>query len=117
MNLSTGNAILAAVYPAGERGKAFGITGAAVGLGLASGPFLGGLILEHLDWRALFYLRLPVGILAMLIAWLYLPATTPMDDEHEARTGIPVVRPAVRGLTGWPVILDCSALPLDKPQP
>ena len=73
MNLSTGNAILAGVYPAGERGKAFGITGAVVGLGLASGPFLGGLILEHLDWRALFYLRLPVGVLAMLLAWLYLP--------------------------------------------
>ena len=73
MGLSTGNAILAAVYPAGQRGKAFGIIGAVVGLGLASGPFLGGLILEHLDWRALFYLRLPVGVLAMLLAWLHLP--------------------------------------------
>jgi len=46
-------------------------------------------------------------------AWLHILATTPLDDQH--RTGITVVRPAKRGENGLPVILDCSALPLDAP--
>jgi hypothetical protein len=47
------------------------------------------------------------------IAWLHILATTPLDSQH--RTGLRIVRPAERGRNGLPVILDCSALPLDEP--
>ncbi|GAF83422.1 unnamed protein product, partial [marine sediment metagenome] len=51
------------------------------------------------------------------IAWLHILATTPLDDEHEDRTGLRIVRSAIPGKNGLPVILDCSALPLDEPTP
>jgi MFS family permease len=50
MIFSTGIAILTSVFPAGERGKALGINVAAVYLGLSLGPFLGGLLTQHLGW-------------------------------------------------------------------
>jgi len=62
MMFGTGLAILTSVFPASERGHALGINVAAVYAGLSAGPFLGGLLVEHLGWRSLFYLNLPVGI-------------------------------------------------------
>lgn len=59
---STGVAILTSVFPAGERGKALGINVAAVYLGLSLGPFLGGLLTQHLGWRSVFLIVVPLGV-------------------------------------------------------
>lgn len=69
MILPAETAILTAVFPSRERGRAFGLLGAVVGLGLASGPALGGLALQYLDWRAVFYTRVPLSLLTTLLAW------------------------------------------------
>lgn len=72
MIFATGMAILLSVFPAKERGKVLGINVAAVYLGLSTGPVLGGVITEHLGWRFIFWLNLPVGILLMAVIFLML---------------------------------------------
>lgn len=68
MTVATGNAIITASFPSQERGRALGIMGAVVGVGLLSGPALGGILLDLLGWRSVFYLRLPIGIIGVAMA-------------------------------------------------
>ncbi len=72
MVISVGAAILAAAFHPKERGLAFGLLGAVVGVGLASGPAIGGIVLDLLDWRAIFYTRFPLGLIAVPLSWLML---------------------------------------------
>ena len=72
MIVAIGTAIVTATFPPQERGKAIGIMGTAVGLGLLSGPALGGWFIDTFGWRSIFYLRLPVSILGMAMAWVIL---------------------------------------------
>jgi EmrB/QacA subfamily drug resistance transporter len=72
MTLSNLNALITNSFPSNERGKAMGISGAVVGIGLSVGPLLGGFLLDSLDWRALFYTRAPVGLLGSIMAWTML---------------------------------------------
>ncbi|MCG3154728.1 MAG: Riboflavin transporter RibZ [bacterium] len=67
MIFGTGVAILTSVFPPGERGKALGINSAAVYLGLSLGPFFGGFLTQHLGWRSLFLINLPVGVLLIAL--------------------------------------------------
>ncbi len=67
MIFGTGVAILTSVFPPGERGKALGINSAAVYLGLSLGPFFGGFLTQHLGWRSLFLINLPVGVLLIVL--------------------------------------------------
>ncbi|MEU5594534.1 MFS transporter [Streptomyces sp. NPDC020298] len=63
--------IVHATFPAHERGKVFGLFGAIVGLGAVSGPLLGALLTEWnlfgLEWRPIFLINLPVGVVAFLL--------------------------------------------------
>ena len=72
MVISVGVAILAAAFDPRERGLVFGMLGAVVGVGLASGPAIGGIVLDLLDWRAIFYTRFPLGLIAVPLSWLML---------------------------------------------
>ncbi len=63
MIFGTGVAILTSVFPAGERGKVLGINVAAVYSGLSLGPFLGGFLTQHLGWRSIFFLNVPLSLL------------------------------------------------------
>ncbi len=69
MIFGTGVAILTSVFPLSERGRVLGINIASVYLGLTLGPFLGGFLTQHLGWRSLFLVTVPLGIvtLALLI--------------------------------------------------
>lgn len=67
MIFATGLPILMSVYPSGERGKALGITVAAVYLGLSVGPFIGGLITQQLGWRFVFWMNLPAGLILLTV--------------------------------------------------
>jgi len=64
----TGVAILMSAYPRGEKGKALGISVAAVYLGLSVGPFLGGFMTQYLGWRSIFYVNIPLGIIIAAIS-------------------------------------------------
>jgi len=72
MTIAIEYSLVTASFPAGERGKALGIMGAVVGLGLLGGPALGGLCLDSLGWRSFFYLRVPFGVIATAMAVIVL---------------------------------------------
>jgi len=67
MMFGTNMAILTSVFPAGERGRAMGINVTAVYAGLASGPFLGGLLTRYLGWRSIFAFLVPMGIISLIM--------------------------------------------------
>src|SRR3954449_2820651 len=56
-----------------ERAQAVGIWGAVFGISLALGPILGGALLAVLDWRAIFWINLPFGLAAIVLALRFLP--------------------------------------------
>ena len=60
--------IITDAFPARERGKAIGTWAGVSALALAIGPVLGGVLTEHVSWRAIFFINLPVGIAAVLAA-------------------------------------------------
>jgi EmrB/QacA subfamily drug resistance transporter len=67
MIFSTGTAMLISAYPPGERGRILGINTAAVYIGLTIGPFIGGLLTEHLGWRYIFLFTSILGVTIVYI--------------------------------------------------
>lgn len=67
--------IVTAAFPAEQRGLAIGIWGGVSGLGLIAGPILGGLLVTGDQWRWIFLVNLPLGLLAVLFAVLWIPST------------------------------------------
>jgi EmrB/QacA subfamily drug resistance transporter len=74
------------MYAPKERGKAFGIYGAAAGISTAIGPLLGGVILKGFPggdgWRYVFYLFVPVAVLGFVIGLYILPKDRPRSEDH-----------------------------------
>ncbi len=64
-----------------ERAMAIGWWAGIAGGGLALGPVIGGLLLAHFDWGAVFLINLPVVALTLLLTWLYLPARPPRGGQ------------------------------------
>ncbi len=64
--ISTAQAILFDVFPLRERGKAMAIFGMGVMVGPTLGPTLGGWITDNYSWPWIFYINIPLGILAAL---------------------------------------------------
>jgi len=77
MFMAVSPAIITTTFPPHERGKALGFNGMTVGIGLALGPVLGGLIAENFGWRWLFYINLPVAALALAATLRALPDDRP----------------------------------------
>src|SRR5690349_19621083 len=65
---STSLALLAQEFHGRERGTAFGAYGATIAASAAVGPLLGGLLTEGFGWQSIFYINVPVGILAVALA-------------------------------------------------
>ena len=72
MMVSVSFGMVSNAFPATERGKAFGLMGSVAGFGLMSGPALGGILLETLGWRSIFWARAPIALVGLAIAVLYL---------------------------------------------
>lgn len=66
-------AILTMVFPAERRGTAFGIWGAVAGVATIAGPTLGGLLVTWFDWRYIFFINLPIGVIVIAAAALLIP--------------------------------------------
>lgn len=77
--IATGTAILAATFAPHERGQALGWQAASVGAGMALGPVLGGVMIEVLDWRAIFWTRIPLGVVGALLVWRFLIDSPPEE--------------------------------------
>jgi EmrB/QacA subfamily drug resistance transporter len=65
-----GLALLSEVFPPGQRGTAIGIFSAITGLAVASGPLIGGLVINGLSWHWIFWLNVPIGAVAAPLALL-----------------------------------------------
>jgi EmrB/QacA subfamily drug resistance transporter len=74
--------IIAATFAPKERGTAIGIWAGVSALALAIGPLAGGLLTEHLSWHWIFFINIPVGVIA--IAASYLLITESRDETHES---------------------------------
>lgn len=66
-------AVVGDLFTARERGKWQGVTGSVFGLSAVVGPTLGGWITDHASWRWVFYVNLPVGIVALLVLIFLMP--------------------------------------------
>ena len=80
-----------------ELPKAMAIFGVGMMVGPILGPVLGGLITEHLGWRFIFYVNLPIGIMGALLAAKFLPAT-PGGERQIDYTGLILLILSVGGL-------------------
>ncbi|HJV44090.1 MAG TPA: MFS transporter [Bacillota bacterium] len=70
--MSNSQAIIAETFREG-RGKAMGITGTVVSVGSLTGPGIGGLLVGSLGWPSIFWINIPIGILAFAAGWFILP--------------------------------------------
>src|SRR5262245_16711530 len=66
---ANGRAVASVALPPSERGKAMGLASMAFHIGFLTGPTLGGLLIDTIGWRWIFYLNLPVGLWAAYLAW------------------------------------------------
>lgn len=66
-------AILTMVFPPERRGAAFGVWGAVAGVATIAGPTLGGLLVTAFDWRYIFFVNLPIGIIVIALAGVIIP--------------------------------------------
>lgn len=66
-------AILTKNFPAGQRGQALGIQATMTYLGLTTGPVLGGWLASVFSWRAVFYINVPIGLLALWLSLHFIP--------------------------------------------
>jgi EmrB/QacA subfamily drug resistance transporter len=81
MLMAMGPAIVARTFHDRERGRALGLNGLSVAIGLSLGPALGGILTQVATWRAIFLINAPIGLLAILWAARVLPAETRGKDE------------------------------------
>lgn len=78
MMFATTMALLSNSYSGRDRGVAFGTWGAVNGAAAAAGPILGGLLATHFGWRWIFYVNLPVGVIAVAVtAWVIAESSDP----------------------------------------
>lgn len=70
---SNSPAILTKSFPSSQRGQALGMQATMTYLGLVAGPALGGWLTELINWRSVFYINLPVGIVAFTLSLAFIP--------------------------------------------
>ncbi len=108
------------IHPA-ERARAIGVWGGVVGLSMALGPLAGGLLVESVGWRGIFWVNIPVGIAAIVLTALFVPESRAPRARRLDPVGqvlvIVLLAALVYGLIegpgrGWasPEILSCFAI-------
>ncbi|MGD0587747.1 MAG: MFS transporter [Thermoplasmata archaeon] len=76
-------ALIASVFPPTRRGRAFGFMSFGWGVGAILGILLGGVITTELGWRYIFFINIPIGIVAVVLGWLTLPRTRPEPTHFD----------------------------------
>ncbi|MER3553079.1 MAG: MFS transporter [Meiothermus sp.] len=72
---------IAVLFPPRERGRIGGLFGAVFGISSAVGPWLGGLLTDHLSWHWVFYINMPVGLVALFFIIRYMPRLRPEGER------------------------------------
>lgn len=122
------SALIQQLFRGAERGRAFGRFGATVGISTAVGPVVGGLILalagDGAGWRWIFFVNVPIGVLALVLAARLLPAGGGGDRGHVDLVGVallgtgvlalllPLVQAEAGGVTGlwWLFVLGAGLI-------
>jgi len=76
-------AIIAATFPREERGRAIGTWSSLTSLAIIAGPLLGGILVQTISWRAVFFINAPIATVVLWIVWRRMPR-----DEQEERAAI-----------------------------
>jgi EmrB/QacA subfamily drug resistance transporter len=71
--MSNSQAIVAETFAGGDRGRALGIIGTVVSLGSLTGPGIGGILVDRFGWPTIFWINVPIGVLAFLAGLVFLP--------------------------------------------
>jgi EmrB/QacA subfamily drug resistance transporter len=79
MLFANGPAILTGNFPAAQRGQALGLQATMTYLGLTAGPALGGFLAGRFGWRSVFYINVPVGVLALALSARFIPRDRPAE--------------------------------------
>jgi EmrB/QacA subfamily drug resistance transporter len=79
--------IITATFPPRQRGTAIGIWAGVSALALAFGPIVGGLLTEKINWSWIFYINIPIGVIGVLGALVFIDETR--DTSHEQRLDLP----------------------------
>lgn len=90
-------AIISATFDEDERGKAFGTWSAVSAIAMALGPVFGGWLIEHVSWRWIFYINLPIGVIVLAILAWRVPESS---DPNAIGLDVPGAVLAVAGLGG-----------------
>jgi EmrB/QacA subfamily drug resistance transporter len=92
-------AMLTSAFPPEQRGRAIGLNAVTVAVGVSTGPTLGGLIVEHVSWRYIFYLNVPIGVLGLIATFHLLPADTRRVSSRFDPIGAGLLALALASLT------------------
>ena len=76
-------AIISAAFPADQRGKAIGTWSGFTGITAAIGPVLGGWLVQHLSWRWVFFINLPLAAAVIAISFLFVPESCGERGSHK----------------------------------
>ncbi|MEU6219293.1 MFS transporter [Streptomyces sp. NPDC047022] len=82
-----------------ERARAIGMWGGVVGISMAAGPVIGGLLVDSVGWRSIFWINLPVGIAALLLTMVYVPESRAAKARHPDPVGQLLVIALLASLT------------------
>ena len=87
--------IISATFPPKQRGAAIGIWAGVSALALAIGPLVGGLLTEHLSWHWIFFINVPVGVIAIAASFMLI---TESKDETHVSLDLPGLGTSALGL-------------------
>ncbi|MGI8647685.1 MAG: MFS transporter [Mycobacteriales bacterium] len=88
-------ALISSVFPAHRRGAAFGVWSAVASLAILAGPTVGGVLVSSLGWRWIFFINVPLGVLAVAGAFAVVPN---MQSSRRSRLDLPGVLLSTIGL-------------------
>ena len=97
-----GLALLSAAFPPERRGAAIGIFSAITGLAVASGPLVGGAVVEGLAWQWIFWINVPIGLLAIPLVLTRMRESLGTDTGLDIR-GLALVTGGALGLV-WGLV-------------
>jgi EmrB/QacA subfamily drug resistance transporter len=107
-------AIISATFDEDSRGQAIGTWSGSTAITTAMGPVLGGWLIEHVSWRAVFFLNLPLAIIVLVLVVLFVPESR--DDEDTGRLDLPGAALATFSLGGIVYgLIESSQLGLKSP--
>jgi len=100
--ITLGLALLSAAFPAEKRGAAIGIFSAITGLAVASGPLVGGVVVEGISWEWIFWVNVPIGLLAVPLVLARMKESFGSDSALDL-TGLALVSGGAFGIV-WGLV-------------